>query len=57
MLNFIVMLAIVTVGTRIYINKFEMKGKNLIALVISFILTVSLNLIQWLLKILLDFIF
>jgi hypothetical protein len=57
MLNFVVMLAIVTVGTRIYINKFEMKGKNLIALAISFILTVSLNLIQLLLKFILDLIF
>lgn len=57
MLNFIIMLAIVTVATRIYINKFDMKGKDVIALAISVSLTTVLNLIQFLLTLFLDFAF
>lgn len=57
MLKFIIMLILVTIFTRVYINKFDIKGKDVIALAISFSLTVFLNLIQWIFKFILDLIF
>jgi hypothetical protein len=57
MLGFIIMLILVTIFTRIYINKFDIKGKDIIALIIGFSLTVFLNLIQFVLKSILDLIF
>jgi len=57
MLEFIIMLIVVLIFTRVYINKFDIKGKDVISIVIAIILTGSLNLIQVILKFLLDLIF
>lgn len=57
MLSFIIMLIIVTIFTRIYINKFDIKSKDIISLILAFSLTTILNLIQWLSKLIIDFIF
>lgn len=57
MLNFIVMLIIVTIFARIYINKFNIKGKNIISVIAGVSLTGFLNFIQFALKGILDLIF
>jgi len=57
MQSFIIMLIIVTVFTRIYINKFDIKGKDVISIVLAIIFTGLLNFIQFILKFVLDLIF
>jgi hypothetical protein len=57
MQSFIIMLIIVTVFTRIYINKFDIKGKDVISIMLAIILTGLLNFIQLILKFVLDLIF
>jgi hypothetical protein len=46
MWSFIVMAVIVFIFTRIYINKFDLKGKNVISLISAISLTGFLNIIQ-----------
>jgi hypothetical protein len=57
MLGFVIMFVIVTGFTRIYIKKFDVKGKNVISVIIGFILTGFLNIIQLLLNGVLGIIF
>lgn len=57
MVGFFVMMILVTAFTRVNINKFDIKGKNIIALIIGVSFTGFLNLIQVILKWILDLIF
>ncbi len=57
MRDFFIMLIIVTIFTRIYINKLEIKSKDIISIIIALVLTGTLNLIQFLIKALLDLFF
>lgn len=57
MFSFIIMFCIVLIFTRIYINKFDIKGKDIISIIVAISLTGFLNLIQFVLKFILDLIF
>lgn len=59
MLDFIIMLIILTVFTRIYLNKFDThnKNKDIIAIAISIVLAGTLNFIQLILNFILNSIF
>jgi len=57
MLGFILMLCIIVIFTRLYLNKFDIERKDLISIVISVSLTILLNLIQLLADIILKLIF
>lgn len=57
MRDFFIMLIIVTIFVRIYINKLDINGKDVIAIIIAIVLTGALNFIQFLIKALLDLIF
>lgn len=52
MLSFILVLIGATIFIRIFINKFETKNKDVIALGLSFGVTVFLTFIQWIFGIL-----
>ena len=46
MIEFILMLCIIVIFIRIYINRFDIQGKDIISVTIALILTTFLNLIQ-----------
>lgn len=48
MLNFIMMFCAILIFVRIYINKFDIQGKDIISIGVALSLTAILNLIQWL---------
>jgi CBS domain containing-hemolysin-like protein len=50
MLSFILVLCGVLVFTRIFINNFNIKNKDTIAIILSLFLTIFLTLIQWLIN-------
>lgn len=49
MLSFIIMVVIVFLLTRVYLDKFDIKGKSVISLIAAISLTGFLNLIQFIL--------
>lgn len=57
MLEFVFMVCLVLIFIRVYINKFDTKGKDLISIVLAIVLTGSLYFIQFAIKFVLDLIF
>ncbi len=57
MLEFILMLCLVLIFTRIYLNKFDVKNKDVFSIAIATIITLFFTLIQLILDFMLGLIF
>jgi hypothetical protein len=56
MINFIIMFCIVVIFTRIFLNKYDIKSKDTFAVIIALILSIFLNLIQFIIDLILKMI-